>query len=226
MGRFFRLYLRAAWGGFASLPIAAAVVTAGAVLTGVPQGGEGLFRSYFCGIPIAIPLFAFLYCYGACTVYWNLALSCGATRRELFSGFQAVLLAYGGLGLAVQRAVSAVPALFSWAEPERLVWERMLSVVGVPWWLYLLCCMAAGALGGVYGRLFVRSRVWGTVFLIVVILGSIAGMVGLLLISFDIWLKPPWTVPAGAALTGAVLLACLAACEWGLWRAAGKLTVW
>ncbi len=225
MGRFFRLYLRTAWAGFASVPISAAVVTAGAALTGIPQGGEGLFRTYFGCFPLMALLFAFLYCYSVCIVYWNLALSCGATRRELFSGFQAVLLAYGGLCLAVQRAMSAVPVLFSWAEPER--WERLLSLAGMPWWLYLLCCLAAGALGGVFGRLYTRSRVWATVFLTCVILGFVAGTVGLLLISFTVGLlDPPWTAPAGAALTAAVLLACLAACEWGLRRAVGKLTAW
>ncbi len=115
-----------------------------------------------------------------------------------------------------------MPALFSWAEPER--WERLLSLAGMPWWLYLLCCLTAGALGGVFGRLYIRSRVWGTVLLTFVILGFVAGTVGLLLISLTVGLlDPPWTAPAGAALAAAVLLACLAACEWGLRRAAGKL---
>lgn len=224
MGRFFRLYLRTGWSGFASVPIVAAVVAAGAVLTGIPQGEEGLFRTYFVSLPLVNLLFVFLYCYSVCTVYWNLALSCGAARRELFSGFQAVLLAYVGLCWAVQAVVKALPGLLDWAEPER--WERILSLAGMPWWLYLLCCLAAGALGGVFGRLYARSRVWGTVILTFVILGFVAGTVGLLLISFTVGLlEAPWAAPTGAALTAAVLLACLAACEWGLRRAAGKLTV-
>lgn len=224
MGRFFRLYLRAGWSGFVSVPIVAAVVTAGAALTGVPQGGEGLFRTYFGSLSMVNLLFAFLYCYSVCIVYWDLALSFGAARRELFSGFQAVLLAYGGLCCAVQAVVKALPGLFSWAEAER--WERMLSLAGMPWWLYLLCCLTAGALGGVCGRLYARSRVWGTVILTSVLVGLVAGIVGLMLISLTVGLlEAPWAAPAGAALTGAVLLACLAVCELILHRAAEGLTV-
>ena len=175
----FRFLLQFAWINLATILGFAAIVTLGSYATGVPQGTENIFRTYYGSFPMMCLIILFIYAFALCTSNLNLALSFGARRRDFFWAIQAILLVYTGVCWALQMVMSAIPTLFGWISLER--WNTMLSLGGQPLWLYPLFCLFILGLGCLCGLVFTRSKVWGTVLLIAAMLLAIAGTVVLML---------------------------------------------
>lgn len=161
--------------------IFAFVVVVGAFLTGVPQGAENIFRTYFGCFPLMILLMLFLFAYALCTSNLNLALSFGARRRALgvtlgMSG----LLSLFSMGVAALLAVLErcfAPSLWMWlAGAEAVSWGELPKIpVGpdapmVPfpastlfiedfsldWWWFPLIALGCMALGIIIGAMLQR----------------------------------------------------------------------
>ena len=180
MVKSFRFLLQFAWVNLACLLGAAAVITAGAYLTGVPGGADNLFRTYFSTFPLMTLIILFIFAFAMCTSNLNLALSFGSRRRDFFWAVQGVLLVYAGVCWVLQLVMSAIPGLFGWSDQGR--WTFMLSLgTGSYIWLYPLLCLAVLALGCLCGLVMTRSKLLGTLIVIAALLVIIACMVLLML---------------------------------------------
>lgn len=143
----------------------AVILVVGSVLTGVPRGAENLFSTYYGTFPMMSMLILFLFAFALCTSNLNLALSFGARRRDFFWGIQGVLLSYTAVCWLLQCVMSAIPGAFGWSGQPR--WHMMLSLGGQYLWVFPLACLSLMALGCLCGLTFTRSRLWGTVMIIV-----------------------------------------------------------
>lgn len=193
----------------------AAVSAAGAYLTGVPNGADNLFRTYFGGFPLMSLLFLFMFGVALCTSNLNLLVSFGCTRRDYFLGMQLNLVLYVLASAAMSFVMSALPVWQNWEDLHQFVFLMRLGGIGP--WAYLLAgaaVMLAGALGGLVTT---RSKFWGTVILTVGILVSIAALVLLMLTSFDSGDGLPLWGDLSVVLGGACA-AVIAASEFFLYR--------
>ena len=132
MVKSFKYLLQFAWINLGAILGFAAIVIAGAYLTGVPQGANNLFRTYFGTFPLLTLIMLFLFSYALCTSNLNLALSFGARRRDFFFAIQGVLLLYAGVCWALQAVMSAIPDLFAWTSVDR--WSFLMSLGGLTNW--------------------------------------------------------------------------------------------
>ena len=220
MVRSLKFLLRSAWVSLGSMLAFAAIVTAGACLTGVPQGANNIFQTYFGCFPVLTLLMLFLYTYALCTSDLNLALSFGARRRDYFLALQLILLLYAGVSWALQTVMSAIPDLFGWTSVDR--WSFLMSLGGLTNWRYPLACLTIMALGCLCGLLYTRSRAWGIVVMVLAILGGIAATTVLLLFA-DARPGSPGGLVAAALTWGAV--AVTAVCELLIWRTVNRYIV-
>ena len=184
MIRSLRFLLQFAWVHLATVLGFAGVVTAGALLTGVPAGKSNLFQSYFASLPLISIIMLFVFAASLCTTTLNLSLSLGGRRRDFFLALQGILVLYTGVCWALQVTVAAIPILFQWSDLER--WSLLTALRGYSPWSYPLLCLAVICLGCVCGLVFLRSRVLG------VLLSCAAGVLGLfgiifLLTTSDVW---------------------------------------
>lgn len=180
----FRFLLQFAWMNLGALLAFALIVTIGAWWTGVPQGNDNLFGTYFSTFPLLCLIALFIYSFGLTTSNLNLALSFGARRRDFFLAIQGILLLYTGVCWLLQVTMSSIPFLFHWTEQER--WMILLSLGGFSSWVYPLVCLAILTLGGLCGILMVRSKILGILVLVLAILAAIAAT-ALLFITADIF---------------------------------------
>lgn len=175
----FRFLLQFAWVNLGCLLSFALIVTAGSYATGVPKGAENLFNTYYGTFPLMSLIILFLFAFALCTSNLNLALSFGARRRDFFLSLQGILLMYTGVCWALQLAMSAIPTLFGWSNPER--WSAMMSWGGGRPWIYPLLCLTVLALGCLSGLVFTKSKVWGTILIIAAMLVCMAAIVLIML---------------------------------------------
>lgn len=220
MVKSFKYLFQFAWVNLAATLAFAAVVIVGSCLTGVPQGANNIFRTYFGCFPLIILLMMFLFAFALCTSNLNLALSFGARRRDYFFSLQLVLLLYAGVSWVIQAAMSAIPDLFAWTSVDR--WSFLMSLGGLTNWRYPLACLTTMALGCLCGLLYVRSRAWGTVVMVVTILGGIVATM-LLLLFADAQPGTPGSLVANFLTAGAV--AVIAACELLIYRTVNRYVV-
>ena len=129
-----RFLFHSVWTSLGAVLAFAAVVTAGAFATGVPDGAQNLFTTYFAGLPLTSLLILFILAFNLCTANLNLALSLGARRRDYFIALQGALLAYTGACWLLQIAVSLIPTAFAWANPQR--WTILTALRGPHLWSY------------------------------------------------------------------------------------------
>ena len=220
MVKSFKYLLQFAWINLGAILGFAAIVIAGAYLTGVPQGANNLFRTYFGTFPLMTLIMLFLFSYALCTSNLNLALSFGARRRDFFFAIQGVLLLYAGVCWALQAVMSAIPDLFGWTSVDR--WSFLMSLGGLTNWQYPLACLTIMTLGCLCGLLYVRSKGWGVLVMVVTILGGIAATMVLLIFS-DSQPGTPGALTATILTCGSV--GVIAVCELLIWRTVHRFVV-
>lgn len=209
------------WPNVAAMVVFEAVVVVLAVLSGVPQGQEGLFATYFYSMPLLILLFLFIYSASLATANLNLAIAMGWTRRAYFQGMQLILVVYTLTGWGLTLLMPLIPQLGGWQTTSRLQILRL--VWGEYAFLYPLLCLAILAVGGLSGLLMVRSKALGIFVMFVAILVAIAGVVVLALAGmgiFDLGFTPLFL-----PITVIVLLAILILGEVLLWRCIRRYVV-
>ena len=220
MVKSFKYLLQFAWINLGAILGFAAIVIAGAYLTGVPQGANNLFRTYFGTFPLLTLIMLFLFSYALCTSNLNLALSFGARRRDFFFAIQGVLLLYAGVCWALQAVMSAIPDLFAWTSVDR--WSFLMSLGGLTNWQYPLACLTIMTLGCLCGLLYVRSKGWGVLVMVFTILGGIAATMVLLIFS-DSQPGTPGALTATILTCGSV--GVIAVCELLIWRTVHRFVV-
>lgn len=215
----FKFLFQFAWVNLGAILGFAVIVIAGAYVTGVPQGANNIFRTYFGTFPLMCLLILFILSFSLCTSNLNLALSFGAKRRDFFWAIQGNLLLYTGACWVLQAVMSAIPHRFGWTSVDR--WSFLMSLGGLTNWQYPLACLTILCLGCLCGLLYARSKVWGIVVMVITCLGGIAATM-LLLIASD-FLYGMWgSLPAILVLSAAVIIAV---CEGLIWRTVSRYTV-
>ncbi len=182
MGKNARYLLAALWSTLAVLGLILAVLAVLCALTGAGEGRANLFFIYYSMFPFYVLLVLYLIAYSLCTVNLNTALSLGTRRRDYFLALQSmfVLCPLVCWGLAVLAA--RLPELLRWEMTEQF---GLLQRLGDPAALWPFPLVGAGlmVLGCLTGLVFVRSRLWGCILLVAVMLGMLTGIVGLALVS-------------------------------------------
>lgn len=117
-----------------------AVVVVLAVVSGTPQGKEGIFATYFYFMPLVILLFLFMYSVSLTTATLNLAIAMGGTRRTYFQGMQLILVVYALIGWGLTLLMPLIPQMGNWVPNQRL--HLLLLVSGQYGPLYPLFCLA------------------------------------------------------------------------------------
>lgn len=194
MTRCFRFLLRFSLINLAVFAAAAAVIVGGAFVTDVPSGNTNLFSTYFDGFP-ALSLFILFMMAFSMTSTLTLALNFGATRKALFVALQGVLAIYAVGGWAISALFSLVPVWFGWPR-EGAATVLMLNTSPA----FLAAAAAAAVLGVLSGVMMIRSRVIGSMVIILAMLLMMAGTSG--------WSSPAAPSPAGCGAT------CPGCCPW------------
>ena len=208
------------WVNLSAIFAFAAIVVGGCYITGVPQGAQNLFKSYFQAFPLMILFILYMYGFALCTNSLNLALSFGARRRDIFWGIQGTILLYTAVCWLLQLFMSGLPALGSWTQLSR-PWV-MGGNGGLV--LFPLLCVTALVLGCLSGMAMARSRALGIVLIFVAALALMAGTVVLLIVAdLSMWsflLGGEWGAMWGSlpyVLLGLALLALIVG-EVVIWR--------
>ena len=159
------------WPNLAAIVCFAMIVVVGCYVTGVPQGAENLFRSYYSAFPLMELFILYFYGFALCTNNLNLALAFGAKRRDFFWGMQVVMVLYAAACWLIHVLISILPRLGGWTDLGR--WGWVLGD-GLPVGTYPFLCVLVLVLGGLSGLVMARSRVGGTVLSVVAVLLMIA----------------------------------------------------
>ena len=216
----FRFLLQFAWVNLGGVLGFAAVVTAGSFLTGVPDGAQNIFETYFSILPLVVLIILYVFAFALCTSSMNLALSLGARRRDFFLAVQGILLLYTMVCWLLQIAVSAIPVLFHWSRPER--WSILTALRGPNLFSYPLLCLAVLLAGCVCGLIFTRSKAAGV---IIVFAAAVLGVFGVtfLFVTSDTWGEAHLGVLPVVLTAGAV--AVIGVSEGFLWRTISRYAV-
>ncbi len=216
----FRFLLQFAWVNLGGVLGFAAVVTAGAFLTGVPDGAQNIFETYFSTLPLVVLIILYVFAFALCTSSMNLALSLGARRRDFFLAVQGILLLYTMVCWLLQIAVSAIPVLFHWSRPER--WSILTALRGPNLFSYPLLCLAVLLAGCVCGLIFTRSKAAGV---IIVFAAAVLGIFGVtfLFVTSGTWGEAHLGVLPVVLIAGAVAVAGVS--EGFLWRTISRYAV-
>lgn len=209
------------WPNVTAMVVFEALVVVLAVATGVPQGTDNLFATYFFSMPLVILLFLFMYSTALATTNLNLAIAMGWTRRAYFQGVQLILAVYVLIGWGLTLLMSLIPQLGGWTFTARV--HILLLASGRYGPLYPLFCLAILVVGGLAGLLMARSKALGIFVMFVAILVVIAGVVVLGLAGmgfFDLGFTPLF-LPIAVL----VLLSILILGEVLLWRCIRRYVV-
>lgn len=208
------------WPNVSAMAAFEAVVVVLAVVSGTPQGKEGIFATYFYSMPLLILLFLFMYSVSLTTATLNLAIAMGGTRRTYFQGMQLILVVYALIGWGLTLLMPLIPQMGNWVPNQRL--HLLLLVSGQYGPLYPLFCLAILVVGGLSGLLMVRSKALG-IFIMSLAIVTIAGVVvlGLAGMGFFGLGFTPLFLPIAVV----VLLAILILGELLLWRSIRRYVV-
>ncbi len=198
MARCFRFLLRFSLMNLAIFAAVAAVIVAGAFVTGVPAGTTNLFSTYFDSFP-ALALFILFMMAFSMTSTLTLALNFGATRNALFAAIQGMLAVYAVGGWAISALFSALPVWCGWPR-EGAATALMLNTSPA----FLAAGAAAAVLGLLSGVMMARSRVLGSMILILAMLLMMVGIFWLVItggaFAGDGWGDLPWLLPLALGL--------------------------
>ncbi|MBR4099281.1 MAG: hypothetical protein IKK44_04750 [Clostridium sp.] len=198
----------------------AAVVTLGTWATGGVPGTDNAFSLYFGLFPMMALIMMFLFAFSLCTTELNLALTFGARRQDFFRAVQGMLAIYAVAFWAMQRGMAALPNALDWEKRE--IWNSMLSLGGMPWWLYPLICLAVLSAGCLCGLVYVRARRWGVAIICGVCLLGVAAVV-VLLIAANHWDGTLWDGLPALLAAGMALVFVGSECL--LWRTVRRAVV-
>ena len=198
MTRCFRFLVRFSLTNLAIFAAVAAVILAGAFVTGVPAGSSNLFSTYFDSFP-ALALFILFMLGFSMTSVLTLALNFGATRNALFAATQGVLAVYAVGGWAISALFSALPVWLGWPR-EGAATALLLNASPA----FLASAAAAAVLGLLSGVMMVRNRVVGGVIIILAMLLMMVGVFWLVItggsFSGGMWGDLPWLLPLALGL--------------------------
>lgn len=218
MVKSFKFLLQFAWVNLAAVLGFAALVVVGTHATGVPNGAENIFRTYFGSFPFSALIMVFIFAIALCTSNLNMALSFGGRRQDYFWALQAIMLVYTGVCWALQIVMSAIPVVFQWSEVDR--WTVLMSLGTGSSWSYPLVLMSSLCLGCLCGLTFARSRVLGAILFSVAFVVFMTFLVLLLLTGNHdgLWGVLPM-------ILFLVTLAVFAVSEVFLWRTVNRYVV-
>ncbi len=170
-----RFLLQFIWVNLLALLGFGAVIIAGCYITGVIDGAENLFGTYFSSFPIMVVYMLYIFAFTMCTTNLNLGLAMGAKRRDFFWAVQVTALVYAGLCWMIQVVMAKVPALGHWSTMEH--WESLLWINGDRLWIYPLINLAVVVLGCVSGLAFSKSKVLGGIMIAIAALILMFGVI-------------------------------------------------
>lgn len=198
MARCFRFLSRFSLINLAIFAAVAAVIMAGALVTGVPDGATNLFSSYFDGFP-ALALFILFMLGFSMTSVLTLALNFGATRNALFAATQGVLAVYAVGGWTISALFSSVPVWLGWRREGA---ATVLLLNASP--AFLAAAAAAAVLGLLSGVMMARNRLLGGMVLVLAMLLMMVGIFWLVItggsFSGGMWGDLPWLLPLALGL--------------------------
>lgn len=220
MRRIFRFLWMFSWPNLATLAGFAVVIVLGASLTGVPQGADNIFATYFPAFPFMELMVLYAVSFALCTTNLNLAVSFGCRRRDFFWGYQGMLAVYTGISWLLKEGMYRLPAALGWPQGSRLdEMAQMMNLRGILFPALALCLLALGAVSGL---VFARSKVWGTV---VIVAAAVLGMGVFFLFMILNLTEHSALLGRLATVTLAVMAAAFAAAEVFLWRFTGRYCV-
>ena len=197
----------------------AAIVTVGTHLTGGGHDLDNMFATYFGLFPLMSLMILFILSFALCTSNLEMAVSFGARRRDFFWAIQEIMLMYALVVWALQAILSRIPDFLGWQELER--WDLLLGN-SMNIFTYMLMAMTVFVMGCVCGLVYVRSRLWGAIVVLVfVTLGIISVVMTLLTANHwntGVWGDLPW-------LLTVAFVVVFVACEVFLWRFVGRYCV-
>lgn len=220
-----RFLFQFAWINLAALCGFAVLVTAGCYATGVPDGAENLFSTYFRSFFLMSLIVVFLFGFALCTNNLNLALAMGARRRDFFWAVQGTLLLYAGEACLLQGLLAFLSQADHWAEPT--LWAGLDSLGWRELGIALVVNLLVGVLGCLSGLLLAKSKLLGG---IVMVLSLFAVLVGTMLVQLSALLGKSWPLLGGIwgdlpVITLAIFLMLLAGGDAAIWRTIRGYTV-
>lgn len=176
----FRFLLNFAWVNLGAIIGFAAIVIGGCYLTGVPDDVKtnNLFETYYAMFPTMVLLCLFLYAFALCTNNLNLGLSMGARRSDFFWAVQGIMVFYAVVCWVLYWFMAAFPAIANWEVRER--WSLLSTYNSSPW-IYPGLCMVLLVLGCLSGLVMGKSKILGTLLVILSILVMLVATVFMLL---------------------------------------------
>lgn len=220
MKRTFRFLWMCSWPNLVTLAGFAVVIVLGSSLTGVPQGADNIFATYFSAFPFMELMVLYAVSFALCTTNLNLAVSFGCRRRDFFWGYQGMLAVYTGISWLLKEGMYRLPTALGWSQGSRLgEMAQMMNLRGLLFPALALCLLALGAVSGL---IFARSKVWGTV---VIVAAVVLGMGVFFLFMILNLTEHSALLGRLAAVTLAVMAAAFAAAEVFLWRFTGRYCV-
>ncbi len=180
MVKSFRFLLNFAWINLGAIVGFAAIVIVGCYATGVPDHTEvgNLFETYYAMFPTMVLLCLFLYAFALCTNNLNLGLSMGARRGDFFWALQGIMVFYAAVCWVLQWFMSVFPAVANWEVRDRF---RLLSTFSGKPWTFPLLCVILLVLGCLSGLLMVKSKILGTIVVVISIFVTMGATVFLIL---------------------------------------------
>ena len=211
MVKSFRFLLQNAKVYLGVLTAFAAIITAGAFLSGVPDGAENMFATYYGLFPLMCLMCLFIFSFAMCTSDLQLAVSFGARRRDYFKAIHLYILMNVVVYSTLQWVLAWIPRATHWDNLDTTL--SLLSLCSSSFWLFPLLCFSMQVIGCVCGLVMIHSRLLGALIMAVLMAAGITAVVFLMLSAnrgFHLWGDLP-----------AILLALLA-----VGAAAGEVVLW
>jgi len=189
MVKSFRFLLQNARVYLGVLSAFAAILTAGAFLSGVPKGAENMFATYYGLFPLMCIMCLFIFSFAVCTSDLQLAVSFGARRRDYFKAIHLYILLNVVVCSGIQAVMAWIPQATHWANLDTTL--SLLSLGGGAFWVFPLLCLTMQIIGGMCGLVMLRSRLLGALIMAVLMVVGITAVVILMLEanhnSFRLW---------------------------------------
>ena len=219
MVKSFRFLLQNARVYLGVLSAFAAILTAGAFLSGVPDGAENMFATYYGLFPLMCLMCLFIFSFAMCTSDLQLAVSFGARRRDYYKAIHLYILLNVVVCSGIQAVMAWIPRATHWDNLDTTL--SLLSLCCSSFWLFPLLCFSMQVIGCVCGLVMIHSRLLGALIMAVLMAAGITAVVFLMLSAnrgFHLWGDLP-------AILLALLVAGAAAGEVVIWRKISRFSV-
>lgn len=186
------------------------------------------FATYYYMLPMMVVIFMTVYSFNLTILSRNMALSFNCRRTDFFWSSQAAFVAADAVSILIVWVTGVLPELLGWGYAFSEEGSRLIS--GAPLYadpkmcLFLLAvCLFLQPIGAAAGCLYDKSKVWSTVFLVIVITFGMVGTALLLFIGDGTIPEHITRVICGVTL--AVLAVLCVACEVYYYRSNAKAVV-